>query len=73
MIDTIAAIITVDGAWLDIVRRKLATPPAGSVRYIFTNAEEMKIFNGWIERPMKAKRILLFRDILRHNRLQDSG
>lgn len=26
-IDTIAAIITVDGAWLDVVRRKLGTPP----------------------------------------------
>jgi acyl-CoA thioester hydrolase len=27
-IDTTAAIITVDGAWLDVVRRKLGTPPA---------------------------------------------
>jgi acyl-CoA thioester hydrolase len=26
--DTIAAIITVDGAWMDTVLRKLATPPA---------------------------------------------
>jgi acyl-CoA thioester hydrolase len=25
--DTVAAIITVDGAWLDLSRRKLATPP----------------------------------------------
>jgi len=25
--DTVAAIITVDGAWLDIVKRKLGTPP----------------------------------------------
>ena len=26
-VDAIAAIITVDGAWLDVVRRKLAAPP----------------------------------------------
>lgn len=26
-LDTVAAIITVDGAWLDVVKRKLATPP----------------------------------------------
>lgn len=26
--ETIAAILTVDGAWLDTVKRKLATPPA---------------------------------------------
>ena len=26
--DAIAAILTVDGAWLDVVRRKLGTPPA---------------------------------------------
>jgi acyl-CoA thioester hydrolase len=26
--DTVAAVITVDGAWLDTVRRKLAAPPA---------------------------------------------
>jgi acyl-CoA thioester hydrolase len=26
--DTMAAIITVDGAWLDVMKRKLATPPA---------------------------------------------
>ncbi len=25
--DTVAAILTVDGAWLDIVQRKLSTPP----------------------------------------------
>lgn len=25
--DAIAALLTVDGAWLDVVRRKLATPP----------------------------------------------
>ena len=26
--DTVSAIITVDGAWLDIAKRKLATPPS---------------------------------------------
>lgn len=26
--DTLSAILTVDGAWLDVERRKLATPPA---------------------------------------------
>jgi len=26
-VNTIAAIITVDGAWLDVVRRKLGIPP----------------------------------------------
>ena len=26
--DTVAAVLTVDGAWLDTVRRKLAAPPA---------------------------------------------
>ena len=25
--DSVAAILTVDGAWMDVVRRKLATPP----------------------------------------------
>ncbi len=27
--DTLAAIVTVDGAWMDIIKRKLAVPPVG--------------------------------------------
>jgi acyl-CoA thioester hydrolase len=45
--DTIAAIITVDGAWMDIVKRKLASPP-GQVLETFSQMPVAQDFQ-WIE------------------------
>lgn len=45
--DTISAIITVDGAWLDIEKRKLASPPT-EVHEVFTQMPKAMDFT-WIE------------------------
>ena len=41
--DTLAAIINLDGAWMDTVKRKLTIPP-GSVRKLFENAPRAEGF-----------------------------
>ena len=41
--DTVAAIITVDGAWLDTVRRKLATPP----KNVIDSFSEIPLVDGF--------------------------
>ncbi len=45
--DIISAIITVDGAWLNIARRKLATPPA-EVLEVFSQMPEDENFQ-WLD------------------------
>src|SRR5688572_19710988 len=42
-IDTVAAILTVDGAWLDTIKRKLAIPPP-EVVHVFENMPKVKEF-----------------------------
>jgi acyl-CoA thioester hydrolase len=44
--ETIAAHITVDGAWMDIIKRKLATPPAAFIE-AFDSIPKAKDFE-WI-------------------------
>lgn len=46
--DTLAAIITVDGAWLDTARRKLATPPE-MVQKVFVDMTRSADFE-WINK-----------------------
>lgn len=45
--DTVAAIITVDGAWLDVVKRKLATPP----KEVFNTFSQMPVAENfqWLD------------------------
>ncbi len=44
--DTLSAIITVEGAWLDLVRRKLATPPE-QVQAVFAELPKAEDFQ-WL-------------------------
>jgi acyl-CoA thioester hydrolase len=44
--DTVAAVITVDGAWIDVNRRRLAVPPE-KVKYVFDNMPRAEEFS-WI-------------------------
>ena len=45
----VAAVITVDGAWIDVVQRKLTVPPE-SVRHVFDNMPRSEQFE-WIISP----------------------
>lgn len=45
--DTLAAIINLDGAWLNTIKRKLAAPPE-SLQHLFENAPRSKEF-VWID------------------------
>lgn len=47
--DTVAAVITVDGAWLDTARRKLAVPPA-DIRQLYERFPKSDGF-AWEEVP----------------------
>ncbi len=42
--NTVAALVTVDGAWMDVVKRKLATPPPEIVE-VFNIAPRSEDFN----------------------------
>jgi acyl-CoA thioester hydrolase len=44
--DTVAAVITVDGAWIDALKRRLAVPPE-KVKYVFDNMPRAEEFT-WI-------------------------
>ena len=45
--NTTAAVLTVDGAWLDMMQRKLATPP-GEVHEVFSKMPVDKNFQ-WLD------------------------
>lgn len=45
--DTLCAILSVDGAWLDIARRKLGTPPE-QVNHVFSNMPKSADFQ-WLD------------------------
>lgn len=45
--DTVAAVLTVDGAWLDIAQRKLASPPS-EVKQVFSEMPVEKNFQ-WLD------------------------
>lgn len=49
--DTVAAVITVDGAWLDTARRKLAVPPV-DIRQLYERFPKSDGF-AWEEVPQK--------------------
>ena len=46
-VDLVAAVITVDGAWMDVARRKLATPPQ-EVSDTFTHMVKKEDFQ-WVD------------------------
>lgn len=45
--DTVSALLTVDGAWLDLARRKLATPPQ-EVHVVFSQMQQSADFE-WLD------------------------
>lgn len=45
--DTVSALLTVDGAWLDLARRKLATPPQ-EVHVVFSQMPQSADFE-WLD------------------------
>jgi acyl-CoA thioester hydrolase len=47
--EVLAAIITVDGAWMDVVQRKLTAPPE-TVRHVFEHMPRAEQFE-WINTP----------------------
>lgn len=46
--DTLAALLTVDGAWLDVTKRKLTIPP-DNVLHVFNNMPRAAVFT-WINK-----------------------